>query len=140
TTDTVSDSLRDQRLYTDYDAPVTVASGIEARLIEAEAALQTNDPTTWLSKLNDLRATAITPAIPALADPGAATRVDTLFKERAFWMHLTGHRLGDMRRLIHQYARPDSTVFPWGTTAYGAPFGKATSFPFIQRVAMAYNP
>jgi len=140
TTDTVSDSLRDQRVYLAYDAPITVASGIEARLIEAEAALQADDPTTWLTTLNDLRATAVTPALPPLVDPGDTTRVDTLFKERAFWLYLTAHRLGDMRRLIHQYARPDSTVFPWGTTAYGAPFGKATAFPFIQSVAMTYNP
>ena len=31
--------------------------------------------------------------------------MDLLFSERAFWMFATGHRLGDMRRLIRQYGR-----------------------------------
>lgn len=140
TADTVSDSLRDQTKYPATASSVTIASGIEARLIEAEAALHDNNPTTWLDILNTLRSEAITPAMPALVDPGAATRVDTLFKERAFWLYLTGHRLGDMRRMIHQYARPDSTVFPWGTHLFGVPFGKATSIPFVLAAAAQYNP
>lgn len=140
TTDTVSDSLHDQLLFTSPQSPVTVATGIEARLIEAEAALHDNDPATWLSILNTLRSTAITPAMAPLTDPGSATRVDTLFKERAFWLYLSGHRLGDMRRLIHQYARPDSTVFPWGTHVLGVQYGKATSIPFVVTLAKQYNP
>ncbi|HZD04629.1 MAG TPA: hypothetical protein VE173_06920, partial [Longimicrobiales bacterium] len=39
-----------------YAAPVPLATGVEARLIEAEAALQANDISAWLSKLNALRA------------------------------------------------------------------------------------
>ena len=35
--------------------PVDVVGGIDARLIEAEAALKAGDNTTWLSKLNGLR-------------------------------------------------------------------------------------
>ncbi len=34
---------------------VPLATGIEARLIEAEAALKANDPATWLADLNTLR-------------------------------------------------------------------------------------
>src|SRR5690606_38236609 len=85
-------------------SPIVLASGIEARLIEAEAALQAQDYATWLGKLNHLRQTAhttIKPAtdpLPALSDPGQdgngtdAPRVDLLFRERAFWLFLTGHR------------------------------------------------
>jgi len=140
TADTVSDSLRDQRKYPSNFSAIIVASGVEARLIEAEAALHDNDPATAFSILNTLRATAIAPAMTPLTDPGPATRVDTLFKERAFWLYLTGHRLGDMRRLIHQYARPDSTVFPWGTHVFGVPYGRATSIPFVLAAAQQYNP
>lgn len=140
TSDPVSDSLRDQTQYTSYQAPIVFASGIEARLIEAEAALNANDPTTWLNTLNGLRATAISPAMPALADPGPATRLDTLFKERAFWMYLTGHRLGDMRRLVRRYARADTTVFPHGVHPIGVPYGTAKSIPFIKSVAAQFNP
>jgi hypothetical protein len=108
---------------------VTIASGIEARLIEAEAALKAGDA-SWLTILNTLRtsctssATCPPPApagtggvagLPLLGDPGTpAARVDTLFKERAFWLYLTGRRLGDLRRLVRQYGRTVDAVFPTG--------------------------
>ena len=99
-------------------SPTVVASGIEARLIEAEGALQRGDP-SWLTTLNALRATAITPAMAALSDPGTpAGRVDLLFRERAFWLFATGHRLADLRRLLRQYGRSVTTTFPTG--AYDA--------------------
>ena len=48
--------------------------------------------------------------------PGTtAAQVDLLFKERAYSLWLTAHRLGDMRRLIRQYGRNSETVFPTGT-------------------------
>jgi len=140
TADTVSDSLHKQLKYESNQSPVTVASGVEARLIEAEAALNANDPTTWLTKLNELRDVAIAPVMPHLVDPGSATRVDTMFKERAFWLYLTGHRLGDMRRLIHKYNRAVNTVYPSGTHPLGIPYGPATSIPFIFSNASQYNP
>ena len=50
-----------------------------------------------------------------LTDPGTqAARVDLLFRERAFWMFGTGHRLGDMRRLVRQYSRAADTIYPRG--------------------------
>ena len=30
------------------------------------------------------------------------------------WLYLTGHRLGDLRRLIRQYGRTANAVFPTG--------------------------
>ena len=99
--------------YTTQADPVTQASGIEARLIEAEAALQANDVPLFLSKLNEARATVT--GLAPLTDPGAtAARVDLLFRERAFWLYLTAHRLGDLRRLVRQYARSAESVFPTG--------------------------
>ena len=110
--------------------PTVLANGIEARLIESEAALQANpnDATTsgsgWLGILNTLRATAISPALPPLADPGNfSARVDLLFRERAFWLYATGHRFGDLRRLVRQYGRSQSGVFPTGTYRSGTPYG-----------------
>jgi hypothetical protein len=114
--------------YTSRSAPTALATGIEARLIEAEADLRAGSA-NWLTTLNAIRAAppsyypaadypGIT-ALGALADPGTdAARVSLLFRERAFWMYLTSHRLGDMRRLVRQYGRPADTVFPtgaWGT-------------------------
>jgi hypothetical protein len=98
--------------YNSLSAPVVHASGIEARLIEAEAALAAGDVTTWLAKLNAARATVT--GLAPLTDPGAAGRVDLMFRERAMWLFMTGHRLGDLRRMVRQYGRGAETVFPTG--------------------------
>jgi len=99
--------------YNALSSPVVHASGIEARMIEAEAALAGGDVTTWLAKLNGARTTVA--GLAPLADPGTANgRVDLMFRERAFWMYMTGHRLGDLRRMIRQYGRGSETVFPTG--------------------------
>jgi hypothetical protein len=45
--------------------------------------------------------------------------VDLLFEERAYWLWLTGHRLGDLRRLIRQYGRTANQVFPVGAVPPG---------------------
>jgi hypothetical protein len=50
----------------------------------------------------------------------AATQVDVMFRERAFWLYGTGTRLGDMRRLVRQYGRDQSTVFPVGPYPYAS--------------------
>ncbi len=72
--------------YTGQYAPIVMASGIEARLIEAEAALQAGGG-NWLTILNDLMAMAIDPPMDPLMDPGTQdARVDLLFRERAFWL------------------------------------------------------
>ena len=54
-------------------------------------------------------------ALAPLTDPGdQASRVDLMFCERAFWLYLSGHRLGDLRRLVRQYSRSADAVFPGG--------------------------
>ena len=97
--------------------------------------------------LNTLRTTN-TPVIAAIAGSAPATQaaaVDLYFQERAYWTWLTGHRLGDMRRLVRQYGRGTETVFPTGLVANsGTPsvtsqlsgsYGTATSMviPFAER-------
>jgi hypothetical protein len=109
--DNVTPMIRFLR-YNSLSAPVVHASGIEARMIEAEAALANNDATTWLAKLNAARATVT--GLTPLTDPGVAGRVDLMFRERAMWLFMTGHRLGDLRRMVRQYGRGAETVFPTG--------------------------
>lgn len=100
------------RKYNAFDASVTVASGVEARLIEAEAALQAGNTTLWLQRLNDARAPY---NMAGVTDPGsAAARIDLMFRERAFALFGTAHRVGDLRRMIRQYNRGAETVFPTG--------------------------
>jgi hypothetical protein len=64
-------------------------------------------------------------------DPGTpAGRVDLLFRERAFWLFATGHRLGDLRRLVRQYGRPADSVFPSGLYFKGGlTYGPGVNLP-----------
>ena len=109
-------------------SPYPLATGIEARLIEAEAALRTGDA-SWLTILNQLRSSsALSAQLPPLVDPvSTAARVDMVFKERAMWMYLTIHRLGDMRRLVRQYQRTVNEVFPTGNYFKGGTYGTSVS-------------
>ncbi len=134
------------------EADIAIATGTEARLIEAEVALRTSDPVTFMAKLNQLRANFNTfkqpsnpcsatvqvtgcptvpvgGSLPPLADPVTQTaREDLLFRERAFWLWSTGHRLADMRRLVRPtseggFGRAENTVFPNGPYYKGGLYG-----------------
>ena len=119
--------LYHQLKYASWDDDAVVASGVEARLIEAEANLNGAGGTDWLTVLNDLRATE---GLAALADPGSLdAQVDLLFEERARWMFGTAHRLGDLRRLVRLYGRDQSTVFPTGPFFKGGTYGTDVNFP-----------
>ena len=119
-----------QKIWPTRSSPVTIASGVEARLIRAEALLQANN-LTYLDTLNALRATV---SLAPLTDPGtAAGRVDQLFRERAFWLFSTGHRLPDMRRLLRApYSRTQDQVFPTGAYPKGGNYGTDVNFPMPQ--------
>src|SRR5688500_5126449 len=102
-----------QLLWPTRDATISIMSGVEARLIEAEAQLRAGNAAGSLSVLNTLRAAQT--GLAPLADAGTeAARVSQLFRERAFWLFGRGFRLGDMRRLVRQYNRPVESVFPTG--------------------------
>ncbi|MFL5402357.1 MAG: hypothetical protein ACJ8BF_06025 [Gemmatimonadales bacterium] len=116
--------------YPDASAPVAVADGIEARLIEAEAQLQGSDLSGMTTTLNDLRDAFPDFGLGVLAVPGNQVEgEDLLFVERAFWLYATGHRLGDMRRLIRLYGRTEDTVFPTGTYHKGGSYGTDVNLP-----------
>ena len=139
-----STALFDNFRFGDRKAPIPLATGVEARLIVAEAALAANDTVGFLAALNDPRANSanrsyfnpnpfdrtdtLTNPIPAQPNltatdiTNAGGAVNLLFAERARWLWLTAHRLGDLRRLIRQYGRAANTVFPTG------PYPKMTSF------------
>jgi hypothetical protein len=125
--------------YPARNTPVILADGVEAELIKAEAQLRNGDA-AFLTTLNALRAnTAVlaargyTGTLAPLTDPGtAAGRQDLLFRERAYWLFLTAHRLGDLRRLVRQYNRGAETVFPTGAYSSNGRtsiYGTDTSFP-----------
>jgi hypothetical protein len=131
----------------DGTGPIVLSSGVEARLIEAEAALSHGEA-SWLDILNTLRTdgtytvsgtdttwnagTGGVAGLKPLTDPGTDTaRVTLLFTERAYWLFLTGHRQGDLRRLVRQYHRDQETVYPTGGWAIQqvAPYGTDVNLP-----------
>lgn len=147
--------------YPDFEADVPLASGVEARLIEAEAAYHAGNFTLMMTRLNDLRANTSgllnilyprarqtfpaigIPTLAPLTDPGtAAGRRDMIFRERAFWMYSTGHRQGDLRRLVRVYGLPASSVWPTGPHFRGATFGTDVAYPvpFSEENNPSYTP
>ncbi len=146
--------------YPNQDADLPLASGVEARLIEAEAALRAGQTDVMLARLNTLRASAVnligrlypnqrtgfvsticgaTPcALPALVDPAvagtpaadqAAARRNLLFQERALWLFNTGHRQGDLRRLVRNYGLTSSQAFPSGPHFRTGVYGNDVAYP-----------
>ena len=122
-----------QGLYEEPATGLVLATGVEARLIQAEAALAGGSSTAYVGTLNTLRDLV---SLPDLAAPGtAAGRVDQFFEERARWLWLSAHRLGDLRRLMRDYGRQEDAVYPVGLTVFGEDYGDATSLiiPFDER-------
>lgn len=118
-----------QQKYPTRAAPIVLANGTEARLVEAEADLRAGSAATAYTTLNTLRG-GTTPALAPLAPAATpAAQVDQLFKERAYWLWLTGHRTGDLRRLVRQYNRPAESVFPTGAFFKGGNYGTDVNWP-----------
>ncbi len=148
--------------YPAREAFTVLASGVEASLMAAEAQLAAGNAMAMLDTLNALRANVqalmqlhnfdyVTQqqkvgygaGVGATLDPltlpaTAAAQVDLLFRERAFWLAFTGHRLGDLRRLVRQYGRTQDKVFPTGPYHKGGDYGTDVNFPIP--VQEANNP
>jgi hypothetical protein len=128
-----------QKIYGRTD-PTPIVSGLDARLIEAEAKLNANDLAGMLTILNALRAspqalgsitTPVMTALPVPANKEAA--INVYFREKAFWTFGRGQRLSDLRRLVRQYGRSESNVFPNGTFfKTGQPYGPDMNFPITR--------
>jgi len=118
-----------------YDS-VVIVSGIEARLIEAEAQWRTDttaaggNMTTVTNLLNAIRTASGVAGLTPLAVPATSRAMtDLLFRERAFWMYSTGHRLGDLRRLMRQYGRTEAETYPNGAYHKGGTYGTMKVIP-----------
>ena len=132
--------LVSQQIWINRSDPIPVATGIDARLIEAEAKLNANDVAGMMTTLNALRTAPQTlgplsiTALGALTGPAPATKdaaTTLFFREKAFWQFGRGMRLGDLRRLIRQYGRTEDQVFPSGKfhKAGGASYGTDVNLP-----------
>lgn len=138
-TPTGFDTIYFQLKYPTKSSSATLASATEATLISAEADLKLGQIASWANKLNTLRAnsnltqtfydtvtqspllvdTIVRPLPPLTADStltaSDSMRVEVHFREREFWLWLTGTRLGDLRRLIRQYGHNDFPANEPGT-------------------------
>lgn len=139
-----------QLKYPVRSSAVVIADGVEARLIEAEAAYRAGDYAGALTIMNALNSDATvatvrgyTRPVPALvAAVGAAAQEDQIFKQRAYWLYLTSHRLGDMRRLsrpttaaatdVTGYGRAIESVFPTGSYFKAGTYGTDVNSPMPQ--------
>jgi hypothetical protein len=119
------------------DDPLPIAMGIDARLIEAEAKLQTGDYAGMMTILNALRASKQTigafevspmPALSATPTTKDAA-VNLLFREKAFWQFGRGVRMDDLRRMVRQYGRAQDQVFPSGKFVKTGNYGTEVAFP-----------
>jgi len=116
-----------------------LVSGLDARLIEAEAKLQTSgtDIAGAFTILNALRAapprlsgSLVPAAMPALTAPASLSAAqDVFFREKALWQFGRGERLSDLRRLVRQYGRAADTVYPSGPFHKNGVYGPNLSFP-----------
>jgi hypothetical protein len=112
--DNASARILNQGKYPARTTPVRLASGVEARLIEAEGALLAGESAAALTILNALRTSANLPAL-SFAGQSAAQQRALLFRERGFWLFAESQRLGDLRRLLRApYSLAYNQVFPTG--------------------------
>lgn len=119
-----------QLIWRDDSDDMPLATGLEARLIEAEGALNAGDVAGWLGMLNALRTDV---GLGPLTDPGSEkARARTHFEERAFWLFGQGHRLGDLRRMVRHYGFSEDEVFPTGQHFKGSAYGNQMAFPVPQ--------
>ena len=121
-----------QMIWGARDASVRIMQGVDARMIEAEAAIHpanpARNPAAALAILNAAR-TTVTGLAPLTLAATPAAQVDQLFRERAFWQFSRGYRTGDLRRLIRQYGRTAETVFPTGAWHKSGNYGTDVNMP-----------
>jgi hypothetical protein len=123
-----------QQKYPSAGAATPLATGLEARLIEAEFYLNQGNLASMTVAINSLRTQLGMSPVAPLSTIAEARQL--LFAERAYTLWLTSHRLGDERRLLRRYGRDDA--FPSGEYFLGGTYGTAVNFPIP--VDATFNP
>ncbi|GAC1515714.1 MAG: hypothetical protein NVS1B4_07330 [Gemmatimonadaceae bacterium] len=125
-----------QMKYSSRTAGINLASGREARLIEAEAALRTGDIATAFTRIDTVRAAAGAPPLTRPTTIDEAWRL--LKRERGIELWLEGRRLGDFRRWAAATAPGalDPLEVPGGASYLE---GQNTCFP-VSREEINTNP
>jgi hypothetical protein len=134
-----------QQLYPSYGAPASLATSTEARLIQAEEYILTGQPGMAVTMLNNARTDAASiggyaaTSLPYFP-PDMASQLDTLFAERAYDLWMTGHREGDLRRLVRPtggtlpgYGLAQTSVWPTGAYFKGGTYGSQVALLIPRR-------
>jgi len=115
---------------------IVIVSGVDARLIEAEAALNASDYAGMTNILNTLRAAkpslgwGAPAAMSSLTVPATKdAAVKLFFREKAFWQFGRGQRQSDLRRMIRQYGYTQDQVFPTGAFHKGGTYNTDVNAP-----------
>jgi hypothetical protein len=122
-----------QLVYPQAASNFVVGSYTEAQLIIAEGDIFAGNYPAALTIMNTLRANFASPVplpqgfpttlgpLPNVSAGGPRAEMFQLLSERAFWMYVTGHRLGDWRRMLRPpynaapYSFVTSDIYPVGT-------------------------
>jgi hypothetical protein len=123
-----------QQKYPAYQSSGALASSTEARLIQAEDYIVNGNYGAAATALNAARQDAVlggmAPFMSGMLPTNLNEAIDTLFAERAYDLWLTGHREGDLRRLVRPtggitpgYGRGQATEWPTGTYFKNGSYG-----------------
>jgi hypothetical protein len=113
----------------------TVADFTEAQLIVAEGKIESGNYAAGKAMLDAMRATVGLAALPDSSGAGPKAEMQQLLSERAYWLYVTGHRLGDWRRVLRlpysaaPFSFVQADVFP----AVGSPGDHILSLPTPQQ-------
>jgi hypothetical protein len=109
-----------QQKYPGDASPMTLADYTEAQMIVAEGQVFAGNYAGAKVTMNTLRGTVgLGPVADSSAD-GPKAEIEQILTERAFWFYVTGHRLGDWRRVLRPpyngspYNFVASDVYPFG--------------------------
>lgn len=127
-----------QDKYPDWDAPLILASGLEARYIVAEAELAQGNatPATTLIADRTVAGSADGDDIDFVADTGTLVQ---LLDQKARDLFLTGAHLGDWRRNLGSTPYVPPAGSSYYATQFGDSFGDLTCMP-LPRQEVDNNP
>jgi starch-binding outer membrane protein, SusD/RagB family len=109
-----------QQKYPSGGAAMTLADYPEAQMIVAEGQVFAGNYTGAKAIMNALRATVGLGGVADSSARGPKAEIEQILTERAFWLYVTGHRLGDWRRVLRApYSMPPysfvvADVYPVG--------------------------
>jgi hypothetical protein len=124
-----------QLKYPNPNSNFVVADYIEAQLIVAEGDIFAGNYAGGKGILDGLRGTVGLSALPdSSGSPnGRKAEIQQVLSERAYWMYVTGHRLGDWRRVLRPpYSDPPFSFVTSDVYPVGAGISNTLEFPTPQ--------